>query len=162
MQWGIEGENYNLNDEGLPVSVSDYSGDYTQGFNNSKDYWCVTIESRNAGEVEDIVRNNLPQDLPQNFNEEVAKFYEDRLAMAEQGYAVNDILFSVVIPAEAEYSGTLIENYKEYRDRLTMAPEAEFDALYDQLAEEYADAGFAEIAEQRKAEYEAGHSTKLP
>lgn len=161
MQWGVEGENYNMKD-GLPVSVSEYSGEYTQGFNNSKDYWCVTIESRNAGEVDDIVRNNLPQDLPQNFNEEVKKFYEDRLALAEEGYAINDALFSVVIESEVDYSGSLMEMYKEFRDELTMCKPEEFDALYDKLAKEYAEAGFEEIAQERKAAYEDGKSTKLP
>lgn len=162
MQWGVEGENYTLDKNNLPVSVSDYNGEYKQGYNNNKDYWCVTIESRNAGDVDDIMRSNLPQDLPQNFNNDVKQFYETRTKLAKKGYAINDALFSVVIEAETEYSGTLMETYKEYRDRLTMCKPEEFDALYDQLAKEYAEAGFAEIAQQRKEAYEAGHSTKLP
>ncbi len=142
--------------------MSDYSGDYTQGYNNSKDYWCVTIESRNAGDVDDIMRNNLPQDLPQNFNDDVKQFYLDRLDLAQEGFAINDALFSVAIEAEVDYAGSLMETYKEYRDRLTMCAPEEFDALYDELAEEYAEAGFGEIVEQRKEAYESGYSTKLP
>ena len=34
-QWGIEGENYNLDEDGNPVTVSDYNGDYKQGYNLS-------------------------------------------------------------------------------------------------------------------------------
>ena len=35
MQYGIEGENFNYNEDGLPVSVADYSGDYKQGYNST-------------------------------------------------------------------------------------------------------------------------------
>ena len=28
-QWGIEGENYNYDEKGLPVTVSDYNGECT-------------------------------------------------------------------------------------------------------------------------------------
>lgn len=31
MQWGIEGENYTMGDDGLPVAVTDYSGDCHTG-----------------------------------------------------------------------------------------------------------------------------------
>ena len=71
MQWGVEGENYNLGDDGLPVSVTDYKGDYTQGFNNSKDYWCVTTEARNAGTIEQIIKSSTPNDLPQDFSDAI-------------------------------------------------------------------------------------------
>jgi putative aldouronate transport system substrate-binding protein len=161
MQWGLEGENFNYGEDNLPVSVSDYSGEYKQGFNNSKDYWCITIESRNAGTIDDIMRNNLPQDLPQNFNEEVKQFYNDRVELSEKGYAINDALFSVVIEAEVDYSGSLLETYKEYRDRLTMCSIEEFSTLYDKLAKEYAEAGFQEIVDERLEAYEANKSTKL-
>ena len=45
-QWGVEGETYTIGEDKLPVSVSDYEGDYKLGFNNNKDYWCITIEAR--------------------------------------------------------------------------------------------------------------------
>ena len=41
MQYGIEGENFNYNEDGLPVSVADYSGDYKQGYNSSGDTGAV-------------------------------------------------------------------------------------------------------------------------
>ena len=40
------------------------------------------------------------------------------------------------------------------------APE-EFDALYEQFAAEYMDAGYREVTEERAAAYEAGNSTHL-
>ncbi len=162
MQWGIEGENYVIGENGLPQSVSDYSGDYTQGFSSSKDYWCVTVEAKNAGTIEEIIEANTPQDLPQNFTQDIIDFYYDRVEHAEQGYAVNDAIFAVILDSESEYRGSLTELYKEYRDQLTMCDPAEFDELYDKLAQQYLDAGFQDILDERAAAYEAGNSTTLP
>lgn len=161
MQWGIEGENYTVGEDGLPVSVSDYKGDYTQGYNNSKDYWCVTVEARNAGTVEQVIAASVPQGLPQDFTQEIIDFHYARKALAEQGLAANDALFGVVLEAETEYMGTLQELYKEYRDKLTMCKPEEFDAMYEELSTKYLEAGYQAILDARKEAYEAGNSTKL-
>ena len=81
--------------------------------------------------------------------------------MAEK-YAVADCLFSSMMDATSEYQQVLIENYKVARDALTMCAPEEFDALYEQYAKEFADAGFAEIAEERKEAFENGNTTRLP
>lgn len=163
MQWGVEGENYTMDEAtGLPVSVADYDGEYKQGFSNNKDYWCVTLEARNAGTIEDLIKASAPQGLPQDFTQDIIDFYYAQVDLAEQGYACRDALFSVEIAADTEYSGTLVELYKEYRDKLTMCKPEEFDALYEQYSQEFLDAGFQEIIDERKAAYENNQSTKLP
>lgn len=161
MQWGVEGETFNYGEDGLPVSVSDYEGEYKQGYNNSKDYWCITIEAATVGTIEDQVRSNTPQDLPQNFTQDIIDYYNTRVELAKEGYAVNDAIYGVVLEKESEYQGVLNELYKEYRDQLTMCSPEEFDALYDELSQKYLEAGYQEILEERKAAYEAGNSTKL-
>ncbi|MBR1685735.1 MAG: sugar ABC transporter substrate-binding protein, partial [Clostridia bacterium] len=160
-QWGFEGENFSYDENGIPVSVSDYNGDYKQGFSNNKDYWCITIEARQAGTIEDVIANNMPHDLPQDFTQDVIKWYNDKVAIRDAGWAIANALYSVSMDAEAEYQTTLVNLYKEYRDKLTMCSEEEFDALYEQYAQEYLDAGFQEIIDERKEAYEAGNSTHL-
>ncbi len=160
-QWGIEGDNFNFGEDGLPVAVADYDGEYKQGFNNSKDYWCIVVEARNAGTIEDIIHANTPHDLPQEFEDDIVKNYYAQVEVAEAGYAVHDCMFAVDIEAVSEYSATLQEKYTVYRDNLTMCDPAEFDALYDQYAQEYADAGYAEIAEERLQAYKDGMTSKL-
>ena len=64
-----------MGDDGLPVAVTDYSGDCTQGFNNSKDYWCVTTEARTAGTIEDVIRQLHLQDIPQDFTQDIIDNY---------------------------------------------------------------------------------------
>ncbi len=163
MQWGVEGENYNKDSAtGLPVAVGDYSGEYKQGFNNNKDYWCVTIEARNAGTIEDMIKAAAPQGLPQDFTQAIIDVYYQQKDLAQQGYATFDTLFSVPIDAESEYSGALTELYKEYRDKLTMCKPEEFDALYDQYSKKYLEAGYQEVLDERLEAYKNGNSTKLP
>lgn len=163
MQWGIEGENYTIDPEtNLPVAVSDYEGDYKQGFSNSKDYWCVTIEARNAGTVEEIIAANSPKGLPQDFTDDIIDFYNKRVEYSKKGYAVNDAIFAVTIEAQNDNQQALVDLYKEYRDQLTMCKPEEFDALYDELAQKFLDAGFQAVVDERLAAYEAGNSTKLP
>ena len=160
-QWGFEGENYNVDEKGLPITVSDYNGEYKMGFNNNKDYWCVTIEARQAGTIEDVISNNMPHDLPQDFTQDVIKYYYDRVAIRDAGWAIANALYSVTMEAEAEYQTVLTSLYKEYRDKLTMCAPEEFDALYAQYAQEFLDAGYQEVIDERAAAYEAGNSTHL-
>jgi len=160
-QWGVEGENFNYNEEGLPVTVSDYNGEYKMGVNNNKDYWCITIEARQAGTIEDVITANMPHDLPQDFTQDVIDWYYDKVQVKNAGWAIANALFSVSMPAESENQTKLTSLYKEYRDKLTMCPEDEFDALYEQYAKEYAEAGYAAVTEERLAAYQAGDSTHM-
>ena len=88
--------------------------------------------------------------------------YYGQVEIADAGYAVSDCNFAVVLDSVGEYQASLLELYTEYRDQLTMCSPDEFDALYDELAQKYADAGYQAIVDERKEAYEAGQSTKLP
>ena len=159
-QWGFEGDNFNYVD-GLPVSVSDYKGEHTMGFNNNKDYWCITLEARQAGTIEDVISNNLPHDLPQDFTQDIIGWYYDKCKVRDAGWAIANALYSVSMEAEAEYQTTLVNLYKEYRDKRTMCPADQFDALYQEYAQAYLDAGYQEVIDERAAAYAAGNSTHL-
>ena len=160
MQYGIEGENYNMVD-GVPTLVGEYTGEYGQGHNNNKDYWCCAIEARKVGTYYDTIAVNAPKGLPQDFTEQLCKLHDLNNKKYELGYAMNDALFAVTIEAENEYRGTLQALFTEFYDKLVMCKPEEFDALYEQYTAEYMDAGYREVIEQRKAAYEAGQTTKL-
>lgn len=160
MQWGVEGENFNYVD-GVPTLVGEYDGTYAQGYNNNKDYWCCAIESREFGTIYDKLASNSPKGIPQDFTEQLCQLYDLNVKKVEMGYAMNDALFSVTIEAENEYRGTLQALFTEYYDKLVMCPTEEFDALYEKYTQEYMDAGYREVIEQRKDAYEAGYTTKL-
>lgn len=159
MQWGDEGEHYEMVD-GLPVAKEYTGSEKTQGFNNNKDYWCVTIEARNAGTIEDVIKASSPKNVPQDFTQEIIDNYKGQVALAESGYAVVDCNYSVVIESESEYQATLLSLYTEYRDQLTMCDPSQFDALYDDLSQKYLDAGYQAIIDERKAAYQEGKYMK--
>lgn len=159
-QWGIEGEHFNY-DNGVPVAVSDYSGDKTMGYNNNVDYWCIETATKSLGSIEQDVAAAAPQGLPEDFTQAIIDNYYGQLKVYEAGYAQMDCLFSVTVEAEAEYAATLASKYAEYRDQLTMCSPEEFDALYDELSQKYLADGYQEVIDGRKEAYEAGNCTKL-
>ena len=162
--WGFEGEHWEYDEEGYPVSYGEYTGSNPMGFNSNKDYWCIAVESRvvGTGTAEHAIRANAPQGLPQDFYPDMMQVYYDQEALSAQGYGIIDPLFAEVIEAEAEYREALSAMYIEYRDRLIMTAPEEFSALYDELSEHYKSQGFQEIADARAALYHAGQSTHLP
>ena len=98
---------------------------------------------------------------PQDFTADVVQWYNDKCKVRDAGWAIANALFSVSMDAESEYPTTLVNLYKEYRDKLTMCKPEEFDALYAQYAQEYLDAGYQEIIDERAKNFEEGYSTSI-
>lgn len=163
MQWGVEGENFNYNEEGLPVSVDGYEGECKQGYSNNKDYTACVKEGRIIGDIKQRVEAQFPMDLPQSAElvDQIVDYYNTKVELAEKGYAITNCLFSVVLDSETDYSTALTEKYIELRDKLTMCSPDEFDEMYEEAAQEYLDEGYQEIIDERKEAFEAGNSTKM-
>ena len=161
MQWGVEGKNFEYGADGNPVSFAEADPEYTQGFSNSKDYWCVTIESRSLGSVEADMAAVAPAGLPVDYTQAIIDNYNGQLEVYEAGYANSDCKFAVVIQSSSELQQTLCELYAEYRDKLVTCDPAEFDALYEDLSAKYLEAGYQRVIDERREAYEAGYSTKL-
>ena len=163
LQWGIEGENYTLDENGNPVGVGDYSGDYVQGYNNNADYVAPVTASRVLGDPEADIRASFPTNLPQTDElvEQILNYYNTRVEQAEEGLAIVPCMFATVIDAETEYRDSLASLYVQYRDELTMCGPDDFDTLYDQRAQEYLDAGYQTVIDERGEAYDNGLTTKL-
>lgn len=163
LQWGVEGENFNYNADGLPESVSGYDGEYKQGYSYNMDYYCAITNGRAVGTKEQIIAAAFPQDFEQSaeITQQLIDYYNKREELSAAGYAITDALFSTVIEAETEYRDTLASLYVQYRDELTMCSPDEFDALYEKYSQEYLDAGYQEIIDERLQAYEDGNTTKL-
>ena len=163
LQWGIEGENYTLDENGNPVGVGDYSGDYVQGYNNNADYVAPVTASRVLGDPEADIRASFPTNLPQTDElvEQILNYYNTRVEQEEEGLAIVPCMFATVIDAETEYRDSLASLYVQYRDELTMCDPDGFDTLYDQRAQEYLDAGYQTVIDERGEAYDNGLTTKL-
>ena len=163
MTWGIEGVNFNYDENGNPVAVGDQSGlPEQQGHNNNVDYWMVVTASKSFGDIESDIKAINPQGLPQDFYDDILANYKGQLALYEAGSVNVDCLFGGALESVTEYGTSLKEEiYPEYRDQLVMCKPEEFDALYDELSQRYLDAGYQAIIDERQEMYEAGETTKL-
>lgn len=162
MTWGEEGVNFNYDENGNPVAVGDQSGlEQQQGHNNNVDYWCAVTAIKTLGSIEKDIAAINPQGLPQDFYDDLLANYNGQVAIWNEGYANSDCLFAVSLDSVAEYGNTLFDLYAEYRDKLTMCAPEEFDALYDELSQNYLDQGYQEVIDERKAAFESGQTTKL-
>ena len=162
MTWGIEGVNFNYED-GKPVAVGDQSGlPEQQGHNNNVDYWMCVTASKSFGDIESDIAAINPQGLPQDFYDDILANYKGQLALYEAGYANVDCLFAASLESVTEYGTTLKEEtYPEFRDQLTMCAPDEFDALYDELSQQYLDAGYQEVIDERQKLLDEGLTTRL-
>lgn len=93
--------------------------------------------------------------------EQILNYYNTRVEQAEEGLAIVPCMFATVIDAETEYRDSLASLYVQYRDELTMCDPDDFDTLYDQRAQEYLDAGYQTVIDERGEAYDNGLTTKL-
>lgn len=162
IQNGVEGETYNLNADGLPEVVGGYQGDYWMGYGNNKDYWCIVVEVRTVGTIEQTIASIAPKGLPQDFTQELIDNYYILKAYANDGLLYVDPFFSVNIDSVSEYAGDLKAKFVEYATALVKCDPEEFDALYEQYVQEYKEAGYQAIMDERLEAYKNGLSTVLP
>ncbi len=159
---GIEGVTYTMVD-GKPVVDGAYMGEGMLNHNMNIDMTCLVHASKVVGTIEESIASIAPQGLPQDFTQAmIDSWYQNTKAIADAGNAYSDPIFAVAIESEAEYTATLLSLYQEYYAKLVKCEPAEFDALYAELSQEYLDAGYQEIIDERLEAYEAGQTTKLP
>lgn len=154
LQNGIEGINYNLNEEGLPVKVAGYEGESKLSENNNTDYWCLVTNNveydDKAKEEKAAIMNNAPE----GYGYLIEQAYDDYENHKE--YIVPDPLFSTVISSISEYKADLNEKWKELYVKCVMAPEDKFEETYEDACQEYLDSGFQAILDEKKAAFEEG------
>lgn len=161
-QYGFEGETFDYVD-GLPV-MRDLTGTEYAMANNNKDYFCIVVESKTLGEIEKDVKLNAPVNYPDSddFYTQLLQNYSGMVAMADSGYVNSDCNFAVAITAVTDYQQVLLDKYSEYRTKLTTCSPDEFDSLYEQYSQEYLDAGYQAVIDERGEAYKNGYTSKLP
>jgi len=155
LQNGIEGVNYTLDESGLAVPVADFTGESKLSQNNNKDYWCLVTESAQYTDKELTYKANLKNWAPVGYEYIIEDSYEDFQTMAE--YRTPDALFNVMLPSVSEYKAELTEKWKELYVKCTMASEEDFDAVYEKACQDYLDAGYQIILDEKQVAIEAGN-----
>jgi putative aldouronate transport system substrate-binding protein len=142
LQYGIEGEHYTVNPDGL-IDIID------------PEYNAKTMISTadlgiiyNGDPVEAQFKHSLVANIPEATKDCYLKSYEISLVRAYAPYALGRS-----IEAEGEYQATLNEKLGELRTKTITCPIDEFDELYDTLCEEYLNMGGQAIIDEKLAAY---------
>ena len=161
LQWGEEGVNFEYNESGSPVSlpVDQQDPEKVTGHNSNVDMWCLVAATATLGDVDKDIQAITPLGYPDSdqFFEDIKANYEGQMACYEAGMAAPDCSFTVSIAANDEYKDTLYTTYATLRDKIVMGSEADFEANYEAACQEYLDAGYQAIMDEKKAAFEAGN-----
>lgn len=155
LQNGIEGENYTLDENGLPERVVNFNGESKLSENNNNDYWCLVTQNVKYDDPEQVKAAAIKNDIPLGYGYIAEQAYDDFYSIQE--YALPDPLFTVVISSASEYQADLNEKWKELYVRCVMATEDKFEETYEAASKDFLDAGFQKVLEEKKAAFDAGN-----
>lgn len=153
-QNGVEGENYTLDENGMAVKNPDYTGESVLAINNNKDYWGLVTEIAQYPDPEITRQANLLNWSPpghEHLAQEMVKYYDET---AE--YRTPDAMFTVVLEKVNEYKADLNSLFQDLYVKIVLAPEDQFDAIYNDAKEQYLKAGYQEILDEKQAAIDAG------
>lgn len=154
LQNGVEGQNYELDEQGIAVPVADYDGESKLSQNNNKDYWCLVAEVATYGDEEMNYKANLSTLAPAGYESLIQSSYDMQNERKDLG--VITPIFTNVVNASSEYSTDLNAMWQEdCVDLITCSPD-EFDAKYEEYCQEYLESGYQEILDEKQEYLEAG------
>lgn len=154
LQNGVEGQNYKLDADGIAVKVADFAGESKLSNNNNKDYWALVTEMAQYADPAVTRKSYIQNWAPPGYEylaEDMLKYY-DRTAE----YRTPDALFSVVLEKVNEYKADLNSLFQELYVKCALAPEDQFDSVYEEAKKTYLDAGYQEILDEKQKAIDAG------
>lgn len=154
LQNGFEGKNYEISD-GVKVPTG-YTGEEKLSNNDNGDYWCLVNANKKYDSEEEFRKAIIYVNAPVGYEyliEDILKYIEKHDAGFDP-----DTCFTVPIETLSEYSSDLAELWKEsYVQLVTRASsDEEFESMYEEMKQEYLDAGYQEILDEKQAAYDAG------
>lgn len=154
LQYGVEGETYTVNEKGIRILNSDYDGEAKMSQNNNKDYWCLVQEVITYGDEELDLEANKTNRAPIGYEYIIQDQFDFAKSREDNGIQIP--VFTKSVESSGEYSADLKALWKEaYVDCITCSTE-EFDAKYQEYCEEYLEAGYQQILDEKQALIEEG------
>ncbi len=154
LQFGVEGETYNVNEDGVNVLVSGYTGEAALSQNQNVDYWCLVDASVTYGDEEKDLASNKLSLAPAGYEDLIQQSYD--MCKANEQYGLVSPIFTSVVSSSSDYAADLTSLWQEaYVACITCKPE-EFDSLYAEYSQEYLDAGYQEILDEKQSLIDAG------
>ena len=154
MQYGVEGETYTVGEDGINTLVADYTGEAALSQNQNKDYWCLVVESITYGDEEMDLTANKSLLAPAGYEDLIQQSYD--MCKANEDAGLISPIFTSVVESSADYTADLKALWQEaYVACITVAPE-DFDATYEEYCQEYLDAGYQDILDEKQELIDAG------
>lgn len=154
MQYGVEGETYTVGEDGINTLVADYTGEAALSQNQNKDYWCLVVESITYGDEEMDLTANKSMLAPAGYEDLIQQSYD--MCKANEDAGLISPIFTSVVESSADYTADLKALWQEaYVACITAAPE-DFDATYEEYCQEYLDAGYQDILDEKQELIDAG------
>lgn len=155
LQNGVEGENYTVDSDGLPVSNPNFDGESMMSSNNNKDYWALVTELPEYSNPETTRQGFIRSIAPVGYEylgEEMLRIYEKN---AE--FRTPDAFYSVVLHKVNEYKADLDAIFQELYVKIATAPPEEFDKVYEAAKNTYLHAGYQDVLNEKEAAIRAGY-----
>ena len=154
MQYCVEGETYTVGEDGINTLVADYTGEAALSQNQNKDYWCLVVESITYGDEEMDLTANKSLLAPAGYEDLIQQSYD--MCKANEDAGLISPIFTSVVESSADYTADLKALWQEaYVACITAAPE-DFDATYEEYCQEYLDAGYQDILDEKQELIDAG------
>ena len=153
LEHGVEGETFNYDENGIPVHF-DNTAESKLSNNNNKDYWCLVEEAVTYGDDEANFQANKSNWAPEGYDYLIEDSYNGVVANLDNGLITP--IFTEVVSSTAEYSADLNSLWQEACTALVRCAPSEFDALYADYCEQYLDAGYQAILDEKQALFDAG------
>jgi putative aldouronate transport system substrate-binding protein len=153
LQNGVEGQNYNLDAEGLPIKVADFKGESKLSQNNNKDYWALVTEAPQYATPELTMKANLRNWTPagyEDLTQQLLKNWNDTAP-----YRTPDAMFTVVLKKVSEHKADLNALFQELYLKIVMSPTDQFDKQYADAKKKFLDAGYQEILDEKQKAIDA-------
>ncbi|AIQ47446.1 ABC transporter substrate-binding protein [Paenibacillus sp. FSL R7-0273] len=157
LQNGLEGENYTLDADGIPVKNESFTGESALSKNNNKDYWCLVTEAPTYGSEEQTIKALKKFWTPPGEEDIVEAMFANMAKVKQREVTLYDPLFTVPIESVNEYKADLNNLFQESYLKVVMAPEDQFDKLYAETKEKYLKSGYQEILDEKAAAFDAGN-----
>jgi len=149
LQNGVEGVNYELNEDGIPIPLEAPEGDRKAMSPASIDT-TLTINGSDYGDAElNVKAASLRYTNPVH-----RQLYIDQYNLSiKDGYY--QPRFDRPILAESKYSGVLLQVGSEMFAKTITCKPGDFDKLYDEYVQEYLDKGGQEVIDEKIEAYKA-------
>jgi len=154
LQNGVEGQNYKLDAEGVAVRDPEFKGESVLAQNNNKDYWALVTETAQYPDAETTLAANKRNWSPPGHEylvDDMIKYYDE-----VEEFRTPDALYTVVLENVNDYKADLNVLFQELYLKVVLAPEDQFDKLYEEAKTQYLNAGYQEILDEKQEAIDAG------